>query len=159
MELHPYLRYIRSSPSIYLDLRENPANVRFRDLGRPINSWDLSRFTCEPPLPTITLVSRYFPWYIEVQSNNPSGVTLYDLLWQISICMSTVVTAADYWNNEMDQVARERVAEAWALRCGDNQDERNQGIRRVDFLMDRVVLQGFTRSKDGTWEMKVKRPS
>lgn len=63
----------------------------------------------------------------------------------------------DYWNNEMDEEVRERIGRAWAARCGDREEDRAAGVRRVDFLMDRVVLDGFSKGKEGMWEMKLRK--
>ena len=142
---------------MFLDLRDNPAKVRFRELGRPTNPWDLTRFACEPPLMVMTFYSAHFPWYIEARSSNPSGVTLHDMFHAIWSCMITPITNEDYYNNEMDESTREKIAEAWVIRCGDNKEERAMGVKRVDFLMDKVALEGVAKGKDGMWELKVKR--
>ncbi|KAI0685738.1 hypothetical protein BC835DRAFT_1420975 [Cytidiella melzeri] len=157
VSLHPYLRHSSSSPSMFLDLRDNPAKVRFRDLGRPTNPWDLTRFACEPPLQVMTFYATNFPWYIEARSSNPSGVTLHDMFYAIWACMMMPITNEDYYNNEMHEESREKIADAWSLRCGDSKEERAMGVRRVDFLMEKVGLEGVTKGKDGMFELKVKR--
>ncbi|KAI0779191.1 hypothetical protein BC629DRAFT_1289935 [Irpex lacteus] len=155
--LHPYLRYSSSQPSMFLDLRDNPHKVRFRDLGRPTNAWDLTRFACEPPLQVMTFYASSFPWYIEARASNPSGVTLYDMFMAIWGCMSTPITNEDYYNNEMDEESREKIADAWSLRCGESKQERSMGVKRVDFLMEKVGLEGVVKGRDGMFELKVKR--
>ncbi|KAI0338071.1 hypothetical protein BDW22DRAFT_1338754 [Trametopsis cervina] len=156
--LHPYLRHSASTPSMYLDLRDNPVKVYFRSLGRPTNPWDLTRFACEPPLQVMTFYASNFPWYIEAHSSNPSGVTLHDMFFAIWTCLMTPITNEDYYNNEMDEASREKISEAWSVRCGDKKEERAMGVRRVDFLMEKVALEGVMRGKDGMFELKVKRP-
>ncbi|KAI0072135.1 hypothetical protein K474DRAFT_1605722 [Panus rudis PR-1116 ss-1] len=141
-----------------LDLRTNPVTTHFRALSRALNSWDLTRFACEPPLRFIQLSSPYYPWTIECTSTNPVGVTLYELFGAIWENMQTPIGSADYWNCEMNEVTRERVAVAYRVRCADDEDEVRRGVRRVDFLMDRVWLVGFGRGRDANvWEMKIKR--
>lgn len=142
---------------MFLDLRDNPAKVRFRELSRATNPWDLTRFACEPPMMIMTFYCAHFPWYIEARSNNPSGVTLQNMFNAIWACMMTPITNEDYYNNEMDESAREKIAEAWVIRCGDNKEERAMGVKRVDFLMDKVALEGVYKGRDGTWELKMKR--
>ena len=88
---------------MFVDLRDNPSKVRFRDLGRPTNPWDLTRFACEPPLSVMTFYASSFPWYIEARASNPSGVTLHDMFMAIWVCMRTPITNEDYYNNEMDE--------------------------------------------------------
>lgn len=156
MALHPYLRHT-SDPPMFLDLRTNPETVQFRDLGRTINQWDLLRFVCEPPLPHMRLYSPFYPWYIEVETSNPSGITLHDLFLAIWHSVQHPIASADYYNTEMDHQVRDKVAHAWAGRCGDDEEQRGMGVRRVDFLMERVVLRGLTKGKDGMWEMKLEK--
>lgn len=142
---------------MFLDLRESPERVRFLELPREVCEWDLMRYACEPPLPVMVFYSPYFPWYIEARTQNPVGVTLYEMFMAIWQSMMTPISHEDYYNNEMDQDAREDIAAAWARRCGNNQEERNKGVRRIDFLMERVGLEGVTKGKDGYFELKVKK--
>ncbi|RPD60238.1 hypothetical protein L226DRAFT_471616 [Lentinus tigrinus ALCF2SS1-7] len=155
--LHPYIRYNASKPPMHLDLRESPNAIKFRALkDRTLNNWDLMRFVCEPPLPVMRLYHERLPWYIEVEAQNPSGVTLYELFCAIHYCMWTQIQNADYYNVEMTTEARAHVAEAWAERCRTD-EERAQGIRRVDYLMGRVVMEGIQKGKDGMFEIKTRR--
>ena len=142
-----------------LDVRENPESVTFTGLGHRTDvQWDLVRYACEPPLPVMILGSDYYPWLIEARSSNPTGVTLHDLLLAIWTSMMTQISAADYWNIEMDEVSRDRIAQAFDIRCGSDMVQRGAGIRRVDYLMGRVLLKGLVRLKDGSFEMKLKFP-
>ncbi|PCH35159.1 hypothetical protein WOLCODRAFT_107058 [Wolfiporia cocos MD-104 SS10] len=154
-KLHPYLRYTASNPPITFDLRLNPSTLRFRDLDRPINPWDLTRFACEPPLPQMRLYHANYPWYIDAESSNPAGVTLNDLINAIWLSMMTPISHEDYYNNEMNQDTRDRIASAWQTRCPDK-EELEKGVRRVDFLMDRVVFEGLAKGRGGMWELKTK---
>ncbi|KZT04544.1 uncharacterized protein LAESUDRAFT_728034 [Laetiporus sulphureus 93-53] len=155
-KLHPYLRHLSSTPPMHLDLRLSPSTLRFRTLDRRVNEWDLTRFACEPPVPIVRLYNPHYPWYIDVNSSNPAGVTLHELFGAIYQSMMTPITHADYWNSEMDEALRERIAYAWVERCADD-EERKKGVLRVDFLMDRVIMEGLVKGKDGMWEMKIKK--
>jgi len=153
-----YIRYTAHQSNMYLDLRVNPVSVQFRALeGKRVNEWDLTRFACEPPVENVVLYNKYYPWTITVDASNPSGVTLHDLFGSIWSHMTRPISQEDYWNNEVDEKVRERIAFAWAERCGGDENERSYGVRRVDFLMERVVLEGFEKGKDGMWEMKIKK--
>ena len=141
------------------DVREPPeGDARFAELPRPTTQYDLIRYACEPPLESMTLVSPYFPWFVEVQSSNPVGISLRDLLSAIHACMMQPITHADYHNYEMDETVREKIGHAWSERCGHDVVNRNVGVRRVDFLMGRVMLRGLVKLRDGTFEMKFKYP-
>lgn len=127
-------------------------------MDRPVNNWDLMRYACEPPLPVMVLVSPHFPWFVEARSSNPSGITIYDLLYAIYTCMAMPIATADYWNCEMNQSVREEIAAAYEIRCGTDPAQRSFGVRRMDYLRGRVLLRGISRVKDGTFEMKFKAP-
>lgn len=154
--LHPWLRHT-SNPLMSLDLRINPGFLRFRELDRNVNGWDLSRFACEPPVLSMRLFSDFYPWYVEVESSNPTGVTMHDLFGAIWQSMQTCIMTEDYWNSEMDDEVRRGIAHAYEVRCGEDREELARGIRRVDYFMDRVKLEGFVRTKDGLYEMKIKK--
>ena len=157
MKLHPYIRYTAFKPPMHLDLRDSPTTLKFHALkGHTLTSWDLLRLVCEPPLPFMRLYHTHLPWHIDVEAQNPSGVTLYDLFCAIHLCMMTQIQNADYYNVEMTGEARAHVAEAWANRCRDD-EERRQGIRRVDYLMGRVIMEGIRPGKDGMFEIKTKK--
>lgn len=154
--LHPWLRY-SSIPIMTLDLRRNTDGLRIRELDRPVNRWDLTRFTCEPPVPTMRLFNDDYPWYIQVESSNPSGVNMHDLFHAIWVSMQTPITHEDYWNSEMDDHVRNRIADAYTRRCNGDEEEGRNGVRRVDFLMDRLLFEGLVKTREGLWEMKIKR--
>ena len=124
---------------------------------RPLTNWDLMRFVCEPPLQFMRFYHTHLPWYVDVEAQNPAGVTLYELFCAIYYCMSTQIQNADYYNVEMTAEARAHVAEAWAERCRSD-EERSQGIRRVDYLMGRVIMEGIQKGKDGMFEIKTRKP-
>ena len=143
---------------MYLDLRESPNELKFRALkDQRLGSWDLMRFVCEPPLPHMRLFHALLPWYIDVETQNPAGVTLFELFVAINASMLTQIGNADYYNVEMDAEARARGADAWAARCH-NEEERAMGIRRVDYLNGRVIMEGIQKGRDGLWEIKTRKP-
>ncbi|TBU43874.1 hypothetical protein BD309DRAFT_959695 [Dichomitus squalens] len=158
--LHPYIRYTGlAKPPMMLDLRESPNTIQFRALkDRQLTSWDMMRFVCEPPLQHMRFYHAHLPWYIDVESQNPAGVTLYDMFATIHMCMMTPIENADYYNVEMNSEARAQVADAWAARCR-TEGERQQGIRRVDYLMGRCIMEGIQKGKDGMWEIRTRKPS
>ncbi|KAH9916945.1 uncharacterized protein BXZ73DRAFT_92408 [Epithele typhae] len=149
VELHRYLQYSARG--------RRCTSTPFRAMGdRVLTNFDLTRFVCEPPLPHMRLFHAHFPWYIDVEAQNPSGVTLYELFYAICECMARQIENADYYNVEMNTESRGRVSESWGARCR-TEEERQQGIRRVDFLMGRVIMEGIQKAKDGLWEIKTKK--
>ena len=140
------------------DMHDSPNTLAFTALKRPLNTWDLQRFVCEPPLPHMRLFHAHLPWYIDVEAHNPAGVTIFELFMAIYECMQTQIRHADYYNVEMDAEARVQVADAWDRRCGRSEEERAMGIRRVDYLMGRVIMEGIQKGKDGLWEIRTRKP-
>lgn len=142
---------------MFFDLRLPTSTVRFRDLQRNVNPWDLMRFACEPPQARMRFYHAQLPWVVDVVSENPAGVTIHELLAAIWACTQTPISHADFWNNEMDERAREAVGAAWAERTANNELEQRRGVRRVDFLIGKTILEGIAKGKDGMWEMKLSR--
>ena len=158
VKLHEFIRYSTYKSPMTLDLRESPNTLKFRACGgRPLTNYDLTRFVCEPPLPSMRFYHAQLPWYIDVEAQNPSGVTLYDMFCAINQCMMTPIQHPDYYNVEMSEEARNHVMDAWMARCR-TKEERLQGIRRVDYLMGRVIMEGIQKGKDGLWEIKTRKP-
>lgn len=159
VDMHGYLVYNSSQLRMSLDLRLNVNEVRFAALNRPLEAWDLTRFACEPPLHKLKLWNPYYPWLIEVVSGNPVGITLHELFLAIWNSMMTPIAHEDYYNVEMNETIRSQIAMAFNQRVGMASEERSIGVRRVDFLMDKVHLLGFEiKGKDSSvWEMKIKK--
>ena len=103
------------------------------------------------------IFSDYYPWDIEIGASTPVGVTMHDMFRAIWESTQSPIRHEDFWNSEMDDGVRARISNAYHLRCGDNQEALNSGVRRVDFFMDRVLFEGLVRTKDGSFEMKIKK--
>jgi len=157
--LHPYLRYNISNPPVVLDLRQDPATVRFHALGREANTaGDFTRLVCDPPVMRMRLFHDRLPWYIDIQAtDNPIGITFFALFQQMWHSLMTPIQAEDFYNHEMSEVDREKVTTAWRLRIGSNEAEKTRGILRVDFLRKHVIFQGLSKAREGHWEMKTKK--
>lgn len=97
------------------------------------------------------------PWYIEVWASNEVGVTFYDLFAQLQSVLSSRIKNSDFYNNEITQEEREKIARAWKERCQYNQGGMGQGVKKVDYLMRDCTLVGLVRSRDGMWEIKTRK--
>jgi len=99
------------------------------------------------------------PWYVDAQTGiNPVGVTFADLFNAIYQTLQLQIVDADFYNDELEDEERKRIIDSYRKRCGSDQAEASRGIRRVDFLMGRVVFEGLVKGKEGLWEMKTTRP-
>jgi len=99
------------------------------------------------------------PWYVDVQAtSNPVGVTFADLFNAIHTVLQVQIVDADFNNDELDDEERKRITSAYRARVGSDHTEAMKGIRRVDFLMSKVIFEGLVKGKEGLWEMKTTRP-
>jgi hypothetical protein len=139
------------------DLRLPIHTLAFRDVLRDIVDSDLSRFACEPPLPYMRLIHPRLPWYIDVHASNPTGVNFRDLFQTIWDNLRCPIQKADFWNDELTDLDRDKISRAWKVRCNGDAFERSNGVRRVDFLRRHVVFEGLVKGRNGTWEMKTRK--
>jgi hypothetical protein len=99
------------------------------------------------------------PWYVDVRAlNNPVGVTFADLFQEVYKVMQIQIVDADFNNDEVDEEERKRIIAAYRNRVGSDRAEAMKGIRRVDFLMGKVVFEGLMKGKEGLWELRTTRP-
>jgi len=144
-------------PPVQWNLRENYSRVVFRELKRPVTSYDLARFTTEPPTPYMRLFHDRLPWYIEVWASNEVGVTFYDLFSQMQNMLSSRISKSDFYNNDVTQEEREKISRACKERCQYNQGEMGQGVKKIDYLMRDCTFTGLVRSREGMWEIKTRK--
>jgi hypothetical protein len=157
--LSPYLRYDGQDPPVYWDIQAGPSDIYFRDIRPPAKVGEFTRFVCEPPAQLMRIYHARMPWYVDVRAtSNPVGVTFLDLFSQVYNVMQIQITDADFYNDELDDEERKRITAAYRNRVGSDHAEAMKGIRRVDFLMGRVVFEGLAKGKEGLWEMKTTKP-
>jgi len=132
-------------------------SIKFHLLGRPFNHYDLLQYACEPPVPFMRLYHEKLPWYIDIHARNPSGVTIHDLFDQMRDGLMVQIHNKHYFNEEMDDEDRTKIAQAFRERCAGNPSEIACGVRRVDFLKGRVIFEGLARGRNGMWEMKSRK--
>ncbi|KAI0783720.1 hypothetical protein C8Q75DRAFT_833348 [Abortiporus biennis] len=155
VHLHKYLRYM-SPPQMSWEVREPPEHTIFYALPQT-TLWDFSRLAADPPEQHMTLYSPYYPWHVEVNAAHLPGITFHELFAAIWISLNEVITTDDWYNTEMTESVRDKISLAYNIRCGTNETQRRSGVRRVDFLMERTVLEGFSKGTKGRWEMKLKK--
>jgi hypothetical protein len=99
----------------------------------------------------MTINCRHLPWTIRVHASGPCGfVTLNDVLVQMYHTLRKHLSASEY-NLLASSRDKERAGEAYRRRYRrfrDDRaynDEKQGGMRRVDFLMDSTKFAGLTR--------------
>lgn len=163
-----------TAPFTY-DLRLPLNYIRFRSLNIAPTPNELSRFACEPPLPFMRFTHDRLPWYIDVFSQtNPAGVTFLDIFTTIYANLHSQIGREEYDANELDNRARAKIADAYQRRLSDMAAASSQngtvvgevemqavaarGVLRVDFLRRECILEGFSKGKNGLWELKIRAP-
>ncbi|KAF9493520.1 hypothetical protein BDN71DRAFT_1090954 [Pleurotus eryngii] len=125
--------------------------------ARPANGIDLCQLACNPPTDFIRITHQLLPWYIDVHQEQPNGITVGDILHQISERLSEPISARQFWNEALSASDRALLTQAFKERCGNDMLEVSLGVKKVDFLMGWVYLVGFTRKSNGVWEMVLER--
>lgn len=150
--------YSSLNPAVSYDMRFSPSTASFAaNHGRPTAMTDLTRFACEPPLFHMRLMHPYLPWYIFVTTRlNPSGITLADVLDQMHEQLMLPIQNSDFYNEEVTDSVRYDITQTFYSRTGITGDVQI-GVRRVDFLRGRVVFEGLSNARSGTFEMKSRK--
>jgi hypothetical protein len=157
LDLAPVLHYVRAHSSVILDLRRSHLALAIRALERPVFMNDLMQPTTHPPTAYMRLYHTRLPWYIEVMpSGNGSYITLGDLFTAICQTLAMRIRSEEYYNGELDNEDRQALKEAWDERCR-NEEERRDGVKRVDFLRGKYMFEGLTRGKNGMWQLRTGR--
>ncbi|KAF8172534.1 hypothetical protein K438DRAFT_1525259, partial [Mycena galopus ATCC 62051] len=101
-----------------------------------------------PPQAEITLVAPHLPWAITVPASNERYVTVADLVNTIYGTLRVNASAGEFEALRTDKLMR-RVSTAYTRRCNRlrghraYEQEKREGIKRVDFLMGYHQFQGI----------------
>ncbi len=159
--MHPLLSHTLENPPLAFDLRcsiMEGHNILFQTLGRKYNEVDLAQLAVHPAAPVLRLFHSRLPWYIDIHPSHPNGVTVFDVLVQLSRQMQAPIHSRHYYNETLDSTDRAALAKYFKDRIRGRRGEREKGILQVDFLGEKSVLEGLVRSKQGMWELKTRRP-
>jgi len=171
--IHPFLNgEIPRSDFIFNLPSRSFSPSRFVGLGQtaPLSPEELSQPATYPPISHLTITCDAIPqWPIQLAYNtytntapitlgySPPPITLGDILGAIHKFLHTRITHADWAQlNTNDEIA---VARAYTKRCRSSPHtedlQRTQGVKRVDFLLERVWFKGLLRDRDRWDRMKM----
>lgn len=119
---------------------------------------DLAQLAAYPPAPMLRLYHPRFPWYVDIHQSHPSGVTVFDVIVQLSLQMQTPIRNRHYYNEALDAVDRAALGKRYKERTKGRPAEGQRGVLQVDFLGEKFVLEGLVRGRQGMWEIKTRRP-
>lgn len=69
------------------------------------------------------------------------------------------INARHFWNEDVGEGERAAVGAAYAVRVRGREGEAEamRGVVQVDWLGEKIVLEGLVRGKGGMWEIKTRR--
>ncbi|KAJ8691057.1 hypothetical protein PTI98_010664 [Pleurotus ostreatus] len=150
-KIHPLLRYatINGLHSMQAHVLALTSTLSLPSSARPANTLDLCQLACDPPTDFIRITHQLLPWYIDVYQKQPNGITVGDILQQISEQLAEPISARHFWNEALSASDRASLTQAFKERCGDDMSEISLGVKKIDFLVGWVYLIGFTRKSSG----------
>ena len=153
--LHMLLEY-SSSPTIRYDFIDPPSAMTSRREG--LSNRALSEPATSPPMQSLTLISPHLPWRITVTARNGSFVTVFDVFDTVHRSLRTQVSSSEFkllpTREDQDRASaayQQRYRRIRDPRAHD--EEKRQGLRRIDFLMGQSNFRGLSQTDAGstTW--------
>jgi hypothetical protein len=162
--VHSLLEFTPQSPPLALDLRykvkgRNGAIISQRVIrtSNHGDNVDFDQQALTPHASRMTLYHPKLPWYVDIHQSNPTGVTLQDVLVQLSSQMRTRIRTRHYYNDSLNDSARTALGLRYIARTEGREREGERGIVQVDFLGEKFVMEGLVRGNKGLWEIKTRK--
>jgi len=147
------------NPHLHFDLRDFPSRA-FVNSGRSLQLLSDSLLTASilnPATTSIKVISKAFPWEIDVESaDDNTPVTLEDLISAVHACLDKQLTGSEWWIVTDD--VRAKVSSQYSKNCdassvGESRHRgevekprhKNEGLRRIDWLLDNFVMKGLEK--------------
>lgn len=145
----PHLLYdVRDFPEKALvSTRPHPVQLSEAHLDAPITS---------PPTNQIKVISKIFPWEIDVESAaDDLPVTVADLINAVHDSLQKHISSSEWWI--VTDQAREKVSAQYIKNCDrssagnsrrfeiEKPREKSEGLRRVDWLLDNIAVMGLEK--------------
>lgn len=153
LDLHPFLCYNKSRPMTTYDLRREPLTLMFREIDRPLLASDMDHSVTRPPTQYMRLYHSRLPWYIDIRANGAPYISLADFFQQLFAALNKPITKYDFYNNELDDEDRQVLTRTYFERCC-HEDEKMEGVKRVDFLRGKKGWLGLIAGKNGMWRLR-----
>jgi|ERR1700722_8873939 len=150
--LHPLLQYSHrdaiGSPCspILWDIRDPPtSSVRLCKNNKIITRSKLSDFATNPPVPFLTVTCGVLPYPWRIESRNPRGISILDLLEAIYRVVHTRIRP-DEWNH-LSEKHQDRVGMVFEQRwmtSAEPWNVRGNGVSRADCLLQSTGFAGLS---------------
>lgn len=135
------------------DLRSEPVTLVFQELGRPPLMTDMDHSVSRPPTQYMRIYHPSLPWYIDIRANGAPYISLADFFQQLFAELNKPISKSDFYTYELDGEDREILTRSYIERCR-SQDEKMEGVKRVDFLRGKFEWMGLVQGKNGMWRLK-----
>jgi len=151
----------QTAPHIQYDIRDYPqrALVNTPAGAALLSQSHLGASITSPATTSIKVISKLFPWEIDVQSaNSNTPVTVEDLIIAVHDALDKHITGSEWWIVTED--VRTKVSAQYLKNCdrsstgeGRHKGEvekprhKKEGLRRVDWLLDNFVMKGLEKDE------------
>jgi len=145
-------------PHLIYDLRDFPerALVNTRPHPVPLSDAHLDAPITSPPKNSIKVISKAFPWEIDVQSAAEDvPVTVGDLISAVHECLQKHISGSEWWI--VTDLVRDKVSAQYVKNCErssagnsrryevEKPREKSEGLLRVDWLLENIVMMGLEK--------------
>ncbi|KAF9501627.1 hypothetical protein BDN71DRAFT_725398 [Pleurotus eryngii] len=159
MQIHLALGYT-TTPHLNYDISCHPSTLT--PAHSSLSPAILSEVATRPPLPSITLVSQYLPWKLEIKPTIRDFVTVSDVINGMYRALRAAVSKAEYAALP-SLAARQQVTDAYSHRCARildpsaKQVEMQKGLKRIDFFINKNRFIGLSSTSLGphVWSINV----
>ncbi|KAI9510665.1 hypothetical protein F5148DRAFT_1147395 [Russula earlei] len=138
-----YLNPALAAPNVLFDMRHPPSPSTLN-----LSPAVLATHASQPPLPSLGLHPTLSP--------KGAAVTVLDVLLAIYRHLRTAVKANEY--EAMSRSRKTEISQEFERRVSAHPEQRDKGLRRVDFLGRRFHARGLVRaqSKDSVWDVVIR---
>jgi len=151
-----------NTPHIHYDLRDYPSRalVTTHPQLSLLSQGHLKACITNPALAGIKIISKNFPWEIDVESERQGApITVEDVINTLHETLDKHIASSEWWIVTDD--VRNRVAKQYERNCdaassgssrhrGDRGEvekprHKSEGVRRVDWLLDNFIMRGLEK--------------
>lgn len=125
----------------------------FRQLDRAPLANDMDHSVTRPITHYMRIYHPRLPWYIDIRANGASYISLADFFQQLFAVLNKPISKYDFYNKELDDEDREILTRTYLQRCR-SEDEKMEGVKRVDYLRGKFEWMGLVPGKNGMWRLK-----
>lgn len=153
VRINPILGF-STHPFISLDLRDHPSSTS-------LSPSEIAQPATKPSLSVMRIVSPYLPWQITIPASSGTVVTVGDVLGGLCAALRFNVKEREF-DDMPSYDYRRRTSKAYLARCARfvgvrADEEKRQGVKRVDFLMGMNRWMGLSSTTLGpdVWQLVV----